>query len=263
MAGLSLSYDPPGETLRAFCKSNAVARGLIGPLHGGRELCAVHDILFRCVRSKQRRWRWVAVRQDMADLEEETIPAWHKAVAADIGDWDPKALSHKLSFQYQNHPKDIEIQFLALARTEHRARYLNAKTSGIWLDGAKELDARVFERALELAGTWPSDEPSPRLVLATSLMPPKDHWLATHSEISLFQQPGGRSPQAENMANRLPPGDNPPGHYQALARGRRPDWVRVQIDAEWDEASTKMGLAQSVVAAWAMRASGTWSGAVH
>jgi hypothetical protein len=254
---ISLSYSPPGETLRAFCASDALARALIGPLHGGRERCAVHDIVRRAYHSSQRRWRWLAVRQRMSDLEEETISHWHEVVPAGaaIGAWDPKGLTHKVGLATtKGKPIDIEIQFLALDRTEHRQRYATARASAVWLDGADEVEERVFTRALELAGSWPQDEPPVPLVIMTGLMPSEDHWLQKNSEVTLFRQPGGRTPYAENMASRTPPGDNPEGHYQRLAKNRSPEWVKTYVDAEWATDKGKRSLAQLIAQSYEIAA---------
>lgn len=228
---LSLTYDPPGETLRAFRASDALARALIGPLGGGREECAAHDILLRAVEMPQRRWRWLAVRGDMGALEEQTIAQWHKIVPELLGEWDPKTLRHRVGFSIKGKPKDIEIVFFALDRPEHRRRLATIEATGLWLDGARDIDEGVFERALEIAGSWPADEPPAPAIICTSLMPTADHWLARRSDIVRFRQPGGRSPQAENMAPRG--GDLAPGYYQRIAAGRSPEWVRTMVDAEW------------------------------
>lgn len=230
-ARLSLSYDPPGATLRAFRASPAMARGLIGPLGGGREECAVYDILLRAVDGPQRRWRWVAIRNDMGGLEEQTIAAWHKVVPESIGEWDPRLLRHRVGFQIKGRPKDIEILFFALDRPEHRRRLATIEATGFWLDGARDLEEGIFDRALEAVGSWPSDEAPAPGVICTSLMPLPDHWLALRPDLARFRQPGGRTPQAENLAERG--GSLKPGYYQRIATGRSPEWVRVMIDAEW------------------------------
>lgn len=253
-ASLSLSYDPPGETLKAFRQSKAMARALIGPLHGGREKCAVHDILLGAVAAPQRRFRWLAVRRDMADLEDPTIKVWHNAVPAEIGKWDPQALTHRIEFDFKGRPKDIEIQFLALGRSEHRSRFLNAKATGIWFDGADEIEESAFERALQIAGTWPQDEPPFPSILMTSLMPSEDHWLATRKDLTLFRQPGARTPYAENLKGRYASGEVDPGEYQRLTKLRRDDWIRHKIDAEWAESRAKRGFIQAVLDSYELAA---------
>lgn len=227
MAGLSLSYDPPGETLRAFRKSDAVARALIGPISGGRKTCAVHDILLRAAYSPQRRFRWIAVRLETERLEAETIAAWHKAVPPTVGDWDPKTLRHQLHFAYAGKPKDIDIQFLAMDRPEQRKRFNTIEATGFWLDGARDLDESVFEKSLELAGSWPLDEKANPSIICTSRMPGEDHWLASDDGHALFRQPGGRTAHAENLKHLKP------GFYQRLALGRTAQWVKTYVDAEW------------------------------
>ena len=207
-----------------------MCRALIGPLGGGREKCAVYDILLRSFTGTQRRWRWLVVRADQAGLEEQTIPAWHAVVPEELGEWDARGGRHRFGGNFNGQPRDIEIVFLALDRPEHRRRLMTLEASGVWLDAARDIDEQTFERCLEIAGSWPVDEAPTPLIVATSLMPPADHWLALNPEVRLFRQPGGRSDEAENMAPR---GTLAAGHYRRLAAGRSAEWVRVMVDAEW------------------------------
>jgi len=224
---ISLSYQPPGETLRAFRASDAFARALIGPMQGGRRTCAVHDIMLRAAFGSQRRWRWVVVRADRTLLDEQTIAAWHRWVPASIGTWDARALRHQIAFVVGGKPRDLDIQLFAWDTPDHRRRLATIEATGFWLDGARELDESVFDRALDAAGLWPVDEPPAGLVICTSRMPASDHWLARRRELAMFRQPGGRSPQAENLQHLKP------GFYQRAAARRSADRVRVEIDAEF------------------------------
>lgn len=240
---LSFAYKPPGATLRAFRASNAFARALIGPMEGGRKTCVVHDIVLRAGLGTQRRWRWIVLRPDSTALEEHTIATWHRWVPADLGEWDAKALRHRIDFAAGGKERDLEIQFLAWDRPEHRRRLSAAEATGFWLDDARGLDEVALDLALDHAGTWPLDEEAAGLVTCTSRMPPADHWLvrrfpADGETARLFRQPGGRSPQAENIRK--------PGHYQRISAGRSAEWVRVHVDAEFGEAPTATGAAQTL-----------------
>lgn len=223
---LRLDYQPAGETLRAFRASKAAVRGLTGPIQGGRKTCAVHDILIRAAKAEQQRWRWVAVRADSSALEEQTIAAWHRWVPASIGQWDPRALRHRIGFDIGGRERDLDIVFLALDRIEHRRRLQSIETSGFWLDGADSLDRTVFDKALELAGGWPLDEAAEAPVICTSRVPAADHWLFWRPELTLFRQPGGRTARPENLEHLTP------GYYRRLARTRSPEWVAQYVDAK-------------------------------
>jgi phage terminase large subunit-like protein len=209
-----------------------MCRALIGPLGGGREKCAVYDLLTRSILSSQKRWRWLVLRADAATLEEQTIPLWHSVVSSETGEWDARAGRHAFKVQTREGKlTHFDVQFLALDRPEHRRRFATLEASGLWLDGARDIEKAVFERCLEIAGSWPQEEAAMPMILCTSLMPPADHWLALDPEVKLFRQPGGRSAEAENF--KAKGGELPAGHYERLAKGRSAEWVRVNVDAEW------------------------------
>ena len=69
-------------------------------------------------------------------------------------------------------------------------------------------------------------------VIASSRMPTPGHWLITRSgeggDLKLFRQPGGRSPEAENVEHLRSRGRD----YESFTKGRPQEWVRVNIDAE-------------------------------
>lgn len=250
---LSLSYDPPGATLKAFRASPATVRALIGPVQAGRKTCAVYDILLRAGSSPQRRWRWAVIAANDAALE-TAIDVWHSVVPkVGFGDWDAKALRHQFGFAVpaggpggrMARPKDLDLQFFAADRGEHRKRLAALEASGIWLVGARELDEGIFDQALAAAGSWPLDEPPAPAIILTSRMPDEAHWLAKRSddggEIARFRQPGGRTTQAENIRNLKP------GFYRRLAAGRNPEWVRVHVDAEFSLARKSGSLEDAIL----------------
>lgn len=225
-------------TLAAFRASDMPVRAAIGPVAGGRKFAAVQDILWSGYQGKRARWRWIAVNATLDELHEHTIKAWHLAVppAAKAGDpnglgiWDPVRLRH--DFRQELPRQDggawsLEMIFLAWSEAAHRRRLLSIAGSGFWLDNARDLPLEVVERARG-AEPWPEDSNAGVLVIASSRMPVADHWLATHRDVTLFRQPGGRAPNAE--AAHLKGGR---AYYQRRALGRSEEWVRVHIDAEF------------------------------
>lgn len=228
MAGLTLDYSAPGDTLWAFRRSPAMARALFGPIMGGRKTCASYDIMLRAVQGSQRQWRWVVLAANEAALDEAVIPAWHRVVPRELGDWDAQKLRHNFEPFYKNRAIRIDIRFLARERiAKGKLGTTIGEVSGIWLSGARDLDEDTFDAALAAVGSWPLDEPPQPLVICTSRMPSADHWLARRPELTRFHQPGGRTARAENLKHLKP------GFYTRLAAGRPADWVRTNIDAEF------------------------------
>ncbi len=228
MAGVSLAYDPPGDTLRAFCKSRATCRGLIGPVEGARKVTVVRGEILRRAYADGGRWRWTVIAPE-AELE-KIVACW-KVFAPLPGTWDkPEEWNHlKFSVPLSDGKRDIDLEMHFLARRS--VRDLGAaigETTGVWLADAARLDEECFEAAFVAAGSWPVAEPARPFVICTSRPPPADHWLAQRSdELVLFRQPGGRTAQVENMRGRRP------DFYRRMAIGRSPDWVKVNIDGEF------------------------------
>src|SRR5579863_2173261 len=222
-------YVPPGATLAQFIRASAPATALIGPMHGGRRTCAVNKIVNLLIYGQQRRWRWIVVRSTQRLLDDETIPAWFRWVPMSIGQWEPRQRRFRLCVGIGEREHDLDLSFYALDIPAHRSALQNlSEISGVWLDGARELEESELNRALDLAGSWPPDEPPNPVILVSSRCPTHDsHWLVQRKDFTLFRQPGGRSPRAENLKN-LKGGQL---YYTRAAEGRSPERVQVEIDA--------------------------------
>jgi hypothetical protein len=157
-----------------------------------------------------------------------------EAFGTDNGQWDMKAPAFAMDFT--DHP--LEFRFYGLNKPEHRRSWGNAAATLVWLAGARDLAADIFDDAVTLAGSWGEGVDDAAIIL-TSRMPASDHWIATrfggpnstegNPRYRLFQQPGGRSARAENIAHVGP------GFYARLADHLAPREIASEIDAEWGE----------------------------
>ncbi|HEY1299225.1 MAG TPA: phage terminase large subunit [Stellaceae bacterium] len=234
-------YEPDGAQLRAFRASQAFARALIGPVYGGRKTCCIHEIIRRVQDARrQRHWRWLVVGPKADELDREIVPALRDALPPETG-WDAKG--HRLGLEY-NLGDDIlrrlEILALGLDQEADRKRFLAAEATAVWLVDARWLAEGVFDTALTIAR---KSFPAPLQggaewsgVICSSRMPGPGHWLIGRSldaggvrhDLALFRQPGGRTPEAENLGPLKAAGFS----YESLAELWPPDRVRVEIDAE-------------------------------
>ena len=117
MTAPAIPRRSPGPTPEAFRASSAFARALIGPRHGGRRTAAIHDILMRAIASRQRHWRWVALRATEDDLDAHLLPAWHEQCDPSFAAWHEKERRYEIGFDLGGRGScDIDVIFLALDR---------------------------------------------------------------------------------------------------------------------------------------------------
>ena len=230
-------YVPDGAQLRAFYASNAFLRALVGPVYAGRKTCVVNDIVRRATDrrySRQGLWRWLVARPTRRGLELYTIPCLKAWLPRGKGEWSPSGRGYALKYRLADGVvRRLEIECLGLDDPADRRRLAAGGASAVWLDDARNLSEAVLEDAIRAAG---SEVGGGRLVwsgvVCSSRMPAPGHWLLRRPEdpgdLALFRQPGGRAPEAENLAVLKKRGFA----YDELAVERDPDWVRVEIDAE-------------------------------
>jgi predicted phage terminase large subunit-like protein len=238
----SPSYRPAGPTIAEFHRAAQLrrSRALIGPVWAGRKTAASAEILGRVRPARDgepARVRWFVVAPTETVLTEEIISAWHLAMPAEQGQYTVEGHDrrHLVPLLREGQPPGgLDVHFLAWERAEHRRRLATTDVTGVWLANARDLPREAFDDALGAAdGNYPPPgrgEPGWYGVIITSRMPPAGHWVyeLAGNDIDLFRQPGGRTPQAENLANL------PSGFYQRLAQRYRhsPERVRADVDAE-------------------------------
>jgi predicted phage terminase large subunit-like protein len=223
----------PGPVAAAFLASEALVRALIGPLRSGKKYVALLYILTLPLRHPgQRRWRWIVAAPTRDYLETYVIPG-AESIIGDAGVWTRGANpSVMLELNDRNGIAfaAVEVVFFALDRPAERSRYANIETTGILLVDARKHIEGVFDDALASAGSYPVDgggiERSD--VLLVSRPARGDHFLSTRPEIERHRQPGGRTPNAENLFHLAEKGFS----YERAARNRPAEWVRTEIDAE-------------------------------
>jgi hypothetical protein len=236
------AYVPPGQELTGFFRSDARIRAVIGPAYGGRKTCCVHDIVQRL---RRERYAQQVIGPTRADLDARTIPTLQQWLP--VGEWNTKTRTHGLEYRLEDQVlRSLEIRFLGLDSEIDRQALKTIEATAVWLDNARAIDEAVFDRAVEIAGSFP-----PRLiggpvwsgVIASSRMPKPRHWLITRSigfeaDVELYRQPGGRSPEAENLANLKARGFT----YERMAAELDPDRARIEVDAELGASSAETAL---------------------
>ena len=77
----TVNYEPSGQTIKRFFKSDAFVRGVMGPLGSGKSTACVLEILRRAKMQVPgpdgiRRSRWAIIRNSYPELKSTTLKTW-------------------------------------------------------------------------------------------------------------------------------------------------------------------------------------------
>jgi hypothetical protein len=254
MPDLAVNYEA-SPTIGRFLGSNARFRALIGPFGSGKSSGCVMELLRRASEQKpgrdgKRRTRWGVIRNTYPQLRDTTRKTFEQWVPAELGTWHEQAFRFDMAFG------DVraEVLFRALDRPGDIKNLLSLELTGAWVNEGREVPKAIFD-ALEgrvgryparvdggctWAGVFTDSNPwakphwgyrlfSLHEVLGSdgkAFKLPREHW--AHYE--LFEQPSGRSPEAENLENLEP------GYYDRLLIGKDSDWVKSYVDGGYPDA---------------------------
>ncbi|OPY84594.1 MAG: Terminase-like family protein [Syntrophorhabdus sp. PtaU1.Bin153] len=227
-------------TIRRFAHCKARHRVLIGPFGSGKSVGCLMEII-RLAHEQApspsdgiRRTRWAIIRNTYRQLEDTTMKT--------VFDWFPPEQYgvHRVAdhdYIVTEFPGvRIELCFRALDRPDHVKNLLSLEITGAWINEAREVPRAIWEGVDGRIGRYPSRRNGgcTRLCIIMDTNPPdEDNWLYKLVEkekphnLERFRQPGGRSPQAENIPNL------PERYYEDLAIGKTPEYIRVYIDGEY------------------------------
>lgn len=234
-------------------------RVLTGPLGGGKSTGAMGATFVNA--AKQPVWGDGIRRYRLTLLRDTYLNAWSQTVPF-LEDWWPKmtngastpgvfwegskgsALDLRLELEFPRPvgPVDYMLQLRALG--EHRTEeaienfFRGLPTTDIWLEEGDTLPRAVYEKAITRLGRYPArgidgiGARSPTLYLVSNQfligswpyeMKMANRW---KSGVELFEQPGGRSPDAENLHNLSA------GYYEGIIKESDERTIRRQIDNE-------------------------------
>lgn len=213
-----------------------------------------------------RRTRMVIVRNTSPQLETTTIKTWTDWFPEHIfGKISGKApYTQMIRFPLEDGTRvECEVIFLALDKPEDVKKLLSLECTVVWFNEAREIDKVMVDMATGRVGRFPSQKerpddlpasepwPTRACIIADTNPPNDDHWWHDYAEHdgwrkdpetgimkplesiprehrwAFFRQPGGRSPEAENIKNLRP------GYYQQQMMGKDSDYIRVMVDGEY------------------------------
>ena len=236
---ITVNYKAP-PTLARFMRSDAFVRMCVGPIGSGKSSVCVAEILRRAAETPpgadgKRRSRWAVIRNTYRELEDTTINTFKEWVPPSLGRWYEADNAYHLKFN----DVEGEVLFRALDRPQDVGKLLSLEITGAYINEAKEVPRSVFDMIQGRIGRYPAIKNLPPGVRAWSGLwgdtnpPDVDHYIYKLFEeerpkgFEIFRQPGGRSPDAENLQWL------PKEYYERLIAGKSKDWIRVYVDGEY------------------------------
>lgn len=252
----------PSPTLARFHASNALVRGVRGPIGSGKSVGCCWEIWSRALEQNPhngvRRSRWVATRNTYGELTTTTLQTWL--------DWFPESrfgkvvygapITHVLRWDAEDGTKvELEMWFLALDRPEHIKKLLSLEISGAWMNEAREQPKAILDGLTGRVGRFPKAQDGGCTwsgVIMDTNPPDDDHWwygLAEETkphDYAFFAQPPGDSDEAENLDWLLQTEESlkfPVGHperraagrqyYERLKSGKTSEWIKVYVKGQY------------------------------
>lgn len=225
-------------TLKKFHHSQSFVRGAMGAIGSGKSVACCWEIFKQASAVQKpsadgiRYSRWAVVRNTFGELRDTTIKTWI--------DWFGEAGVMKwsdMTFIIDTDEVHLEVLFRALDRPADAKKLLSLELTGAWINEAREIQLEIVHAITGRLGRYPSMRDNvgcthPCLIMDTN--PPSDDswWYHMFEEdipegYEIFKQPGGLSPDAENLMNL------PSTYYTTQMAGKPEAWLKVYRDGEY------------------------------
>ena len=247
-------FDWPGPVAKAFGQDwvNPIV-AIMGPQGGGKTTtCCMKGInaaarMTRC-RDGVRRSKGLVVRDTYDRLYRSAVASWLSLVPKTAGDWEGgqgRPAKHTVRWQRPGEQIiELEVNFIAIGDQTAEDVMRGFGFSRLWIHEGDRVAEDVLTYGVGRGLRYPAKsmlmpgEPEPSLMTMIDLNAPDvDSWFYSRFVENaqpghkLYRQPGGRTPQAENLMN-LPGGAEYYGQ-QVRLNASRPDWIRRMVDNEF------------------------------
>jgi hypothetical protein len=251
-----ITYDAT-PTVARLMQSPAFGRVIAGPVGSGKTTGCIFEMFRRTCEQRPaadgiRYTRWAIVRQTLRQLKD--------TVLKDIESWLAGIVDYRVSenvIKIEVEDLKSEWMLIPLEDAEDQARVLSAQLTGVWISELIETDISILAPLSGRCGRYPrgpTGTPTWSGIIADTNMPTIGsdwhHFMTdeTPPDWSLFFQPGGLEPNAENLEwlaqtdesmkwaktdpRRLAQGRT---YYERLARSENGPWIKRYVDAEFGE----------------------------
>ena len=220
-------------------------RVLMGPVGSGKSVTCCFEMVRRAgMQPLQsdgvRRSRWAVVRQTIKQLNDTTIRTWL--------DWFPDGIAGHLkrtppkNYMLRIGDVELELMFRGLDHPDDVASLNSLELTGAWFNECRDIRPELVDAMRKRVGRYPSkaDGGSNWYGIIGDTNPPTmgSWWWAMMEGVdpdnpavaqpngwSVYKQPSGLAPDAENLENL------PEGYYDTT--GLSPDYIRVFVHGQY------------------------------
>lgn len=233
------------KTGTQFHADQSFVRLIMGPIGSGKSVTCIEDMLMKVLQQAPfeykgrlvRASRWAVIRNTYRELLDTTVKSFFDWVPVEFGRWIKQDVTFYMSLELpDNTIVEAEFLFRALDRPGDVKKLLSLELTGAFLNESKEIPKAVFDMAQGRVGRYPSKRkggPSWYGIVLDTNPPDSDSWIHRIFEedkpegYSIYHQPSGTSPEAENIENL------PEGYYTRLVHGKTKEWVNVYVDGKY------------------------------
>lgn len=249
-----MKYDA-SPTISAFIADEKPYTFVVGPIGSGKSVGGAMKIFYRAFKQAPspvdgiRYSRFLVVRNTNKELQDTTLKTFF--------DWFPPGIAgewHATSktFIYKRDGVHCEIMFRALDRPDDASSVLSLELTGAMIDEFVEIPREILDAVHSRCDRYPSASKGGCTwagVWGASNPGTQDSWwydflyeewpdevggaAAQDESMSLYEQPSGFSPQADNLKNLKPYKAGCNDYYINKAKGKTLEWVKQFIEVQW------------------------------
>lgn len=238
-----IDYKPPPilkEFIKDYRPGELFYDWIVGPVGSGKTTA----IFFKLIRMAKlqkpgldgiRRVRAAVIRNTMPQLKDTTIKSWDTWFKeGQAGKWNQTDKTFTLRFG----DVECEVLFRPLDTADDVERVLSLELTFAILDEFVQIPRAIVDALSARCGRFPSKKDGGATnwgMWGSSNPDTEDNWWYDylHKELPAnaryFVQPSGFSADAENLEN-LPGGQ---AYYTNQATGKKRDWIKQFLEAEW------------------------------
>lgn len=232
---MHLDFRPP-PTLARFMQSKALVRVVMGPVGSGKTTAMIYEILRRAAEQNKapdglRHTRFAIVRNTLQQIKSTVL----KDIQMILG----PIIRYKVSESNVTiSVGDIrsEWMLIPLDSIEDQRRLLSTQLTGAFVNEWREVNPELITALIGRLGRYPSQMiggPTWHGLMMDSNPGTMDSPWYEKLELELpgnwefFKQPGGLSPEAENIEHL------PPDYYENMMQGADSDWIEGHVHGKW------------------------------